>query len=77
MGMPGARPMMPHNTFVLLERGGCSNPTKVRNVESFGSNLALIGDARDEDVTKVIMEDYDGSGFALKIPAYMIDHKAF
>lgn len=23
------------------------------------------------------MEDYDGSGFALKIPAYMIEHRAF
>jgi len=43
--------LMPRNTFVLLERGHCSNPTKVRNVEAFGSNIALIGDERDEDVT--------------------------
>lgn len=73
----GIRPLRPHNTFVLLERGHCSNPTKVRNVETFGAQLALIGDERDEDVTKIIMEDYDGSGFALKIPAYMIEHRAF
>jgi hypothetical protein len=73
----GMRPMRPHNTFVLLERGHCSNPTKVRNVEMFGATLALIGDEKDEDVTQIIMEDYDGSGFALKIPAYMIEHRAF
>lgn len=76
IGMPRVR-LMPHNTFVLLERGHCSNPTKVRNVESFGAILALIGDEKDEDVTQIIMEDYDGSGFALKIPAYMIEHRAF
>lgn len=76
MGAPQIR-LMPRNTFVLLERGHCSNPTKVRNVESFGSNIALIGDERDEDVTQIIMNDYDGSGFALKIPAYMVDHGAF
>ena len=39
--------------------------------------MALIGDNKDEDVTKVIMEDYDGSGFTLKIPAYMIENLAF
>lgn len=43
----------------------------------FGATLALIGDEKDEDVTQIIMEDYDGSGFALKIPAYMIEHRAF
>lgn len=41
----------PLNTFVLLSRGHCTNPTKVRNVENFGSNIALIGDEKDEDVT--------------------------
>jgi hypothetical protein len=41
----------PLNTFVLLSRGHCSNPTKVRNVESFGSTVALIGDEKDEDVS--------------------------
>ena len=76
MGIPRF-PMFPHGSFVLLERGGCSNPTKVRNVESFGAQMALIGDNKDEDVTKVIMEDYDGSGFTLKIPAYMIENLAF
>lgn len=50
VGMPRVR-LMPHNTFILLERGHCSNPTKVRNVEAFGASLALIGDERDEDVT--------------------------
>jgi hypothetical protein len=73
----GMRPIRPHNTFVLLERGHCSNPTKVRNVETFGSNMALIGDEREEDVTQIIMEDYDGSGYTLKIPAYMIERRAF
>ena len=66
----------PFNTFVLLKRGHCSNPTKVRNVENFGSIVALIGDEKDEDVSQIIMEDYDGSGFALRIPAYMIEHSA-
>lgn len=74
IGMPPRHAFRSSNVFVLLERGGCSNPTKVRNVESFGSSLALIGDERDEDVTQILMEDYDGSGFALKIPAYMIEH---
>ena len=36
--------------FVLLDRGNCSNPTKVRNVENFGAAVALIADYRDEDV---------------------------
>lgn len=76
MGMPPRMTLLPHNTFILLERGVCSNPTKVRNVEAFGSIMALIGDYKDEDVTEIIMEDYDGSGFALKIPAYMIEKKA-
>lgn len=76
MGVPRF-PRFPHGTFILLERGGCSNPTKVRNVESFGSQMALIGDEKDEDVTTIIMEDYDGSGFSLKIPAYMIENRAF
>ena len=67
----------PLNTFVLLSRGHCSNPTKARNVEAFGSTVALIGDEKEEDVSQVIMEDYDGSGFSLKIPAYMIDHNAY
>lgn len=76
LGAPQFR-LLPRNTFVLLERGHCSNPTKVRNVEQFGSNIALIGDEREEDVTQIIMNDYDGSGFALKIPAYMVDHAAY
>jgi hypothetical protein len=50
IAMPNVR-LMPRNTFILLERGHCSNPTKARNVEAFGSNIALIGDERDEDVT--------------------------
>ena len=48
----------PYSLFVLLERGHCSNPTKVRNVENFGGAVALIADYKDEDVDSLIMTDY-------------------
>ena len=52
----------PLSLFVLLERGQCSNPVKVRNVENFGGAVALIADYKEENVNDLIMTDYAGSG---------------
>ena len=35
--------------FVMVDRGQCSNPTKVRNVENYGGAIALIADYKPED----------------------------
>lgn len=59
--------------IVLVEAGGCPVTQKVRNIEAAGGQLAVIGDAFFENVEDVYMEDIDGSGFSLTIPAMMID----
>ena len=42
---------------MLLERGQCSNPVKVRNVENFGGAVALIADYKEESVDDLVMTD--------------------
>jgi len=64
------------NFFVLVKRGICSNPTKVRNVEKVGGMVALIGDNRQESLTQLVMEDAQGSSLPVRIPGYMIEHDA-
>ena len=59
--------------FVLVDRGNCSNPQKVRNVENFGGAVALIADYVSEDVEALVMNDYGGSGHSLITPGFMID----
>lgn len=39
--------------------------------------MALIGDAYQEDIEDIFMEDVDGSGFSLTIPALYIHGEAF
>jgi len=60
--------------MVLLRRGRCSNPTKIRNVENFGGTVALIADNYDEDMSELVMTDYGGAGHSLVTPGFMIDH---
>ena len=63
----------PHGKkIVLVEAGGCPITQKVRNIEAAGGQLAVIGDAFFENVEDVFMEDMDGSGFSLTIPAMLI-----
>ena len=59
--------------FVLVDRGHCSNPTKVRNIENFGGAVALIADYKPEDVHDIVMTDYGGAGHSLVTPGFMID----
>lgn len=65
-----------HNLFILVERGHCSNPTKVRNIENFGGSVALIADNRSEDIADAVMIDHNGSGHSLVTPGFMIDKKS-
>lgn len=67
---------MPINFFVLVKRGKCNNPTKVRNVEAIGGSVALIADSTEESLAELVMEDSSGSQTSLTIPGYMIDHDA-
>ena len=55
-----------------MNAGGCPVTTKVRNVQNAGGQLAIIGDGYYENVEDVWMEDVDGSGFSLTIPAMLI-----
>lgn len=59
--------------IVLVDRGNCSNPQKVRNVENFGGAIALIADNVSEDVETLIMNDFGGAGHSLVTPGFMID----
>ena len=59
--------------FVLVDRGNCSNPTKVRNIENFGGAVALIADYQLEDMEDFVMVDYGGAGHSLVTPGFMID----
>jgi len=61
-------------TFILVERGGCSFTTKVRNVEDAGASLAIIIDNKDEDVEMVNMVD-DGAGAGIRIPSMLISKR--
>ena len=60
--------------IVLVERGGCSFVSKVRNIEHAGGRLALIIDNTDEDINNVIMVD-DGQGNGIRIPSMLITEK--
>ena len=60
------------NRMVLVQAGECPITTKVRNIEKAGGQLAIIGDAFFEKVEDVFLEDVDGSGFSLTIPALLI-----
>lgn len=71
----GCEPFIQHfdkTGFVLVNAGGCPITTKVRNIENAGGQVALIGDGWYENVEDVYMEDVDGSGFSLTIPAFLI-----
>ena len=58
----------------MVDRGRCSNPTKVRNVENFGGAIALIADYKPEDVNSFVMTDYGGSGHSLVTPGMLVDY---
>ena len=44
--------------FIMVKRGHCSNPTKVRNVQDFGGAIAIIIDNIEEDMGEIVMTDY-------------------
>ena len=58
----------------MVDRGQCSNPTKVRNVENYGGAIALIADYKPEDTESIVMTDFGGSGHSLVTPGMMIDY---
>ena len=58
---------------MLVDRGQCSNPLKVRNVENFGGAIALIADYKPESMEEFVMVDYGGAGHSLVTPGFMID----
>lgn len=58
--------------MIIVDAGGCPVTTKVRNIEKAGGQIALIGDAYYDSIEDVYMEDVDGSGFSLTIPALLI-----
>jgi hypothetical protein len=62
--------------FILVKRGSCSNPTKVRNVQQLGGALALIADYYEDNTDSVVMTDYGGAGESLTIPGFLIDHES-
>ena len=59
--------------FVMVDRGHCSNPTKVRNIENYGGSVALIADYQPEDMESVVMVDAGGAGHSLVTPGFMVD----
>jgi extracellular elastinolytic metalloproteinase len=60
--------------IVIVERGGCTFVTKVRNIARAGGKGVIIIDSMNENVTEVTMGD-DGTGAGLRIPAIMIGKK--
>ena len=62
--------------FIMVKRGYCSNPTKVRNIQNLGGALALIADSYEEDMDTMVMSDYGGAGQSLTIPGFMIDYSS-
>lgn len=62
--------------MVLVDAGGCPITQKVRNIEKAGGQVAVIGDGWYESIEDVFMEDVDGSGFSLTIPALLIEKDA-
>ena len=59
---------------VLVDRGGCTFVTKVRNIENLGVKLAVIADNTTEDSENLIMAD-DGTGHSINIPSFIIRKK--
>jgi len=61
--------------IVLVDRGGCSFVTKVRNIEKAGGSLAVIIDDKvNENAKNVIMSD-DGTGAGIRIPSMIIGYE--
>lgn len=60
--------------FILVDRGHCSNPTKIRNIELFGGAIGLIADYTPEDVDDFVMVDFGGAGHSLVTPGFLIDY---
>ena len=57
--------------IVLVDRGGCSFVTKVRNAERVGASLVVVIDNRFENITDVVMGD-DGTGTGIRVPSMLI-----
>lgn len=57
--------------IMLVDRGGCSFVTKVRNAERMGASLVVVIDNRLEDISDVIMGD-DGTGTGIRVPSMLI-----
>jgi hypothetical protein len=60
--------------IVLVDRGGCSFLTKVRNIEELGVKVAIVTDNREEHTEDLIMAD-DGTGASINIPSFLISKK--
>ena len=56
---------------IMVDRGGCTFVTKVRNIEKLGIQMALIADDQVENIEYLIMAD-DGSGHRINIPSFII-----
>lgn len=73
--MEGGHVLSLNNTkepkILLVDRGGCSFVTKVRNGERAGASLVVVIDDRFEDIEEVIMSD-DGTGSNVRVPSMII-----
>ena len=56
---------------MVVERGGCTFVTKVRNIAHAGAKAAIIIDSKSENITNIQMSD-DGTGAGLRIPSVLI-----
>ncbi|CAD8199430.1 unnamed protein product [Paramecium octaurelia] len=63
--------------FVLIERGGCSFVTKVRNAQNAGYSLAIIGNNNDEPLSSDFVMADDGHGYSVNIPSIFIISRDF
>ena len=60
------------NQFIIVNRGNCSNPMKVKNIEEYGASVALIVEDREGDLEDEVMIDHYGSGQSVKIPSFLV-----
>lgn len=55
----------------MVDRGGCSFVTKVRNIAHSGGKAAIIVDNKPENISEITLSD-DGTGAGIRIPAVLI-----
>lgn len=68
-------PKVDASPIVMIDRGGCSFVTKVRNVERNGGHVALIiNNSTEENISSIVMAD-NGKGMEVTIPGVIISKR--